>query len=72
MTNMATPKHRKLYPWGREIYNCSLPYLGYQYYILRLSDPCTEVEKKRRNNAISMYNLYGHARAQALLNQPRP
>ena len=69
MTNMATPKHKKLYPWGREIYNWSLPYLDYQYYILRLSDQCPEVKKKRRNNAFSMYNLYGHARAQTLLHR---
>ena len=66
---MATPKHKKLHPWGREIYNWSLPYLDYQYYILRLSDPCPEVKKKRRNNAFSIYNLYGHARAQTLLHR---
>ena len=51
---------------GDEIYNFDRQlFLGNHYVILSLSELSLEVEKKIfiRNNAVSMFNLYGHALA---------
>ena len=65
-TYMATPEHKNPCPRGHEIYNFGRPFLGYHYYIFGLSDQCLRVEKKifKQNNAFSLYDLYGHTRAQ--------
>ena len=62
MTYMATPEHKNPCPGGHYIKNFGRPFLGYQYYILELSDPCPSVDKKRSRNIA--FSLYGHAPAQ--------
>ena len=55
--------------WGHKIYNFGKPYLGHHYYIFSLSDLCIRRKKIfKRNNAFSLFDLYGHAAAQ----EPRP
>ena len=47
-------------------------YLGHNYYILSLADPCPGVEKKilkKINNAFSLYDLFGHTIAKEPLTQ---
>ena len=48
-------------PRGNEIYNFARPFIGHHYYIHNLSNPCSSVDKKRRN---LIFALYGHAPAQ--------
>ena len=68
---MATTYHKNPCPGGHKIYNFDRPFLGNRYVILSLSELCLEVEKKIfiRNNAVSLYNLYGHALAYGALFQ---
>ena len=60
---MATHQHKNPCPRGHEIYNFGRPILGHHYYmyILNLSDPYPNEDKKRRNIAFS---LYRHPQAQ--------
>ena len=65
VTYMATPQRKNPCPGGHEIYNFGRPFLSNHYVIFSLSELCLEVEKKifKRNNAVSLYNMYGHALA---------
>ena len=76
MTYIGTPQHKTPCPGGHEIYNFGRLFLGHYYNILSLSDICMGIDKKfykeigdrqevlKRNNACSLYDLYGHNLAQ--------
>ena len=66
MILMTTPYHKTTFPGGHEIYNfgiLGIPSVDHHYYIL--SSRSWEQERRfKRNNAFSVYELYGHALAQ--------
>ena len=68
MTYMATPKRKNPCPEAYEIYNLGRPFLGQHYYIRILSDLCIRGKKNfkifKKNNAFSLYDLYGHTLGQ--------
>ena len=67
MAYMAT--QRTPAPWGHEFSNFNRPFLGHHNYILTLSVLCMGEEEKifKKNYAISLYDLYGHAPAKGPL-----
>ena len=61
MTYMATPQRKNPCLGGHEIYNLGRPFLGHHQNILSLFDLCIGGKKIfKRNNAFSLYDLYGH------------
>ena len=51
------PTQKDTSPSGHEIYNFGRRFLGYHYYILNLSVPCSRDEERERGNiAFSLYD----------------
>ena len=56
---MTTPKHNNPSPAGNQIYNFGKLSLGHHYEFVK-SVPQSIEEDFKRNNANSLYNVYGH------------
>ena len=62
ITYMATPQNKNPYSRGYEIHNFGKPFLSLYNYALSLSHSCPSIEEDfKRNSAVSLYDLYGHA-----------
>ena len=51
------PTQKDTSPSGHEIYNFGRPFLGYHYYILNLSVPCSRDEKREREEILHFHYM---------------